>query len=404
MQIQWLKTDTIIPYEQNSRKHSDAQIDRLANAIAKYKWTQPIVVDENFIVLAGHGRLLAAKKLKEDQVPCYVMTELTEADKRAYRVLDNKLAADSDWDIDSLKSELEHLKEIDYDLESFGLDDWDGTDVEFEKEPEALPEDDFQPEGNLQVDVKPGDVVTLGAHIVICGDAKTVDSSAYGAPLLMVTDPPYGVQYDPEWREDHNKFKGKRATGKVTNDDEASWLEVLQRFPGNVIYLWHAGRFAALTALDLKSVGFEIRNQIIWRKQHFVLSRGNYHWQHEPCWYVVRKGTRSGWCGDRTQSTIWDIANRNPFGGEKEDDSTIHSTQKPIECMARPIRNHEPEFVFDPFLGSGTTLIACEALKRKCIGIEIEPTYVQVTINRYRNYCSSQNVPFQCTINGKEYP
>lgn len=211
---------------------------------------------------------------------------------------------------------------------------------------------------------------------------------------LMVTDPPYGVEYDPEWREGHDLNMGKglglkgmaRSLGKVSNDDRVDWTPAYSLFTGDVAYVWHAGIYAGILAANLYAADLLIRTQIIWIKQHFVFGRGAYHWQHEPCWYAVRKGKKSNWIGDRKQSTAWQIENNNPIGHHAEkEQKTGHGTQKPIECMARPIRNHESDAIYDPFLGSGTTLIAAEQLGRVCFGMEIDPVYCDVIRERFKN-------------------
>src|SRR5262245_35544674 len=184
----------------------------------------------------------------------------------------------------------------------------------------------------------------------------------------MVTDPPYGVEYDPMWREEAG-LGPQRQTGPVSNDDRVDWTPAYQLFPGHVAYVWHAGVHAVEVAAGLSRAEFEVRSQIIWAKQHFAMSRGHYHWQHEPCWYAVRNGRPSRWRGDRKQSTIWNVPNLNPMGGDRAEPKTGHGTQKPVELMRRPILNHTErgEVVYDPFLGSGTTLIAAEQTGRVCI-------------------------------------
>src|SRR5438093_8589509 len=178
-------------------------------------------------------------------------------------------------------------------------------------------------------------------HRLICGDATVSGDVARlldnVEPGLMVTDPPYGVDYDPAWRE--KSWRGARSTGKVQADDRSDWREAWALFPGDIAYVWHAGNKADVVAASLQACGFEIRSQIVWAKQHFVISRGHYHGQHEPCWYAVRKGRTEHWAGDRKQTTLWQIANRNAFGGSQDDTSTDHGTQKPVECMRRPIIN-----------------------------------------------------------------
>lgn len=200
----------------------------------------------------------------------------------------------------------------------------------------------------------------------------------------MVTDPPYGVSYDPSWREEVDLGLGKRSKGLVKNDDKIQWTEAYSLFTGDVSYVWHAGKYTDIVLSNLKDCGFEPVSQIIWAKQHFALSRGDYHWQHEPCWYAVKKGKKHNWQGDRTQSTLWEIKNNNSFGNSNTEETFGHGTQKPIECMARPIRNNsiDGDVIYDPFLGSGSTMVAAHQLNRKCYGMELDPKYCQVIIDR----------------------
>ena len=235
-----------------------------------------------------------------------------------------------------------------------------------------------------------GDLWICDGHRVLCGDATDGEQAARllgdSVPPLMVTDPPYGVAYDPEWRERAGLGK-LRQTGRVAQDDRCDWTEAYGRFPGDVAYVWHAGVRTVEVAQSLEQAQFEIRSKIIWGKQHFALSRGHYHWQHEPCWYAVRRGGQAHWCGDRGQSTLWQVANLNPFGGGAGSEPvTGHSTQKPVELMRRAILNHlaAGEVVYDPFLGSGTTLIAAQLTERLCYGLEIDPRYVDVIVRRWQ--------------------
>jgi DNA modification methylase len=247
------------------------------------------------------------------------------------------------------------------------------------------PEIDRAEELRQQYGVEMGQLWACGEHRVICGDCtdKEVVERVLGdvVPVLMVTDPPYGVEYDAAWRNEA-AAKGylayaARRTRPVTNDDRMDWSDAWRLFPGDVAYTWSPpGDHIILTGLALQSAGYAIRNQIMWRKPHFPISRGHYTYQHEPCWYAVKHNAMAHWIGDCNASTVWDIVlDRNVEGG--------HSTQKPLECMARPIRNHAAPDVYDPFLGSGTTLIAAHQLQRRCYGCEIDPGYVAVTLHRY---------------------
>ncbi|MEX0789893.1 MAG: DNA methyltransferase, partial [Actinomycetota bacterium] len=232
-----------------------------------------------------------------------------------------------------------------------------------------------------------GDLWILGSHRLLCGDATNradVERLLAGArPLLTVTDPPYGVGYDPAWRE-RAANEGRlaytaRRTGQVPNDDRADWRAAWDLCPSDVLYCWHAGLHSAAAQEGLEAAGFRTRAQIIWTKPHFPISRGHYHWRHEPCWYAVRKGASTHWCGDRKQTTVWEMAlDPNVSGG--------HSTQKPVQAMERPIRNHDAPSVYDPFLGSGTTLVACERAGRQFFGMEIDPRYLDVSVARWERF------------------
>jgi len=251
----------------------------------------------------------------------------------------------------------------------------------------------------------PGDLWHLGEHRLLCGDstdgAAVAQVLAGERPFLMVTDPPYGVSYDPTWRTDAGMGSAGAARGAVRNDDRADWREAWALFPGAVAYVWHGGLHAGVVAASLLASRFELRAQIVWVKSRPAISRGAYHWQHEPAYfavregeedrwrfvpeheaaaYVVRKGETASWAGGRRQSTVWAIEHRK--------NDTGHGTQKPVECMERPIRNHgEPgDLVYDPFLGSGTTLLAAERARRRCAGLELDPAYCDVIVQRWEAY------------------
>jgi DNA modification methylase len=217
----------------------------------------------------------------------------------------------------------------------------------------------------------------VGEQPFQCGALKALLGDV--APGLMVTDPPYGVEYDPEWRHRAGVNKSAR-TGQVRNDERADWAEAWALFPGNIAYVWHGALHATTVAESLTTTGFTIRAQIIWAKERLVIGRGDYHWQHEPCWYAVR--TKGNWTGDRKQTTLWTI----PSGGQ--DTETIHGTQKPVECMRRPMLNNSSpgQTIYEPFLGSGTTLIAAQTAGRTCFAIELDPLYVDVAIKRWQAF------------------
>lgn len=383
-----VKTDELVPYQNNPRTHSDAQIVKIVRSIEQFGFTNPILTDGDAGVIAGHGRLIAAMKLGLETVPTIELKHLTAAQRRAYVIADNRLAEDAGWDDDLLRLELGDLRDMGFDLDLTGFDPMEidklfgplggNTDPDDVPEPPAVPT------------TCTGDVWLLGPHRLVCGDctdAGVVEAALSGvAPHLMVTDPPYGISYDPGWHvkaaaSGQIKGAGRRGTvGLVVNDDRADWADAWALFPGSVGYIWHASLFGAVVAAGLAQHGFELRSQIVWVKASFAISRGHYHWQHETCWYAVRQGDTGQWHGDRSQSTVWQI--------EKKTSDTGHGTQKPVECMKRPIENNSNpgQAVYDPFLGSGTTIIAAQMTGRVCHAIEISPAYVDVAVTRWQNF------------------
>jgi DNA modification methylase len=228
----------------------------------------------------------------------------------------------------------------------------------------------------------------------MCGDSTWKDDvqKLFGGsvPNLMLTDPPYGVNLDNSWRDDtplQRKGAGNKKT--IKNDDRADWLETYQLFPGNVAYVWHATSQNHVVRQNLIDAGFETRQMIMWNKAVLVIGRSHYHWKHEPCWYAVRKGRDANWVGDRKQTTVWDAASPNHFMGKKDanDDKTEHPSQKPVVLYTIPIENHTKfgDGIYDPFLGSGTALIAAEKTGRKCFGMELDPAYCDIILARWEN-------------------
>ena len=374
------------PYAGNARTHSDAQIAQIAASIEEFGFTNPILADGEGVIIADHGRLLAAQRLGLEKVPVITLDHLTDAQRRALVIADNKIAENAGWDEETLRLEIEALQELEFDLDLIGFSDEELDDLlgGLDGGPEgAVDGEDDVPEPPDDPISQPGDLWILGNHRLLCGDSTVAADveRLLGAvkPLLMVTDPPYGVEYDPGWRNQTGAAKTKR-TGKVLNDDRADWREAWALFPGDVAYVWHGALHATTVAESLIASGFTIRSQIIWAKDRLVLSRGDYHWQHEPCWYAVKKTGKGHWAGDRKQTTLWQIANKD------QDAETVHGTQKPVECMRRPILNNSSpgQAVYEPFMGSGTTLIAAETTGRVCLGIELNPAYVDVAVERWQ--------------------
>lgn len=380
----------IIPYHQNARHHSDAQVDLIAKSMLADGVTAPILVDESGSIIYGHGRRAAAIKNGFEKYPVSIAKGWSEEQKRAVRIKDNSLALMATWNEELLRGELNDLSKAGYDMPLLGFDNISlvtfmanvpsgGTD------PEDTPELPRDPVSRL------GDMWTIGAHRILCGDS-TVEKDVQrvlkqDVPRLMVTDQPYGVDYDADWRNEPQRADSMRRTkiakaiGTVQNDDKADWSGAWRFFSGDVAYVWHGGLRASEAEQSLIRAGFAIRAQIIWNKSTAVIGRGHYHWKHEACWYAVRQGKQANWSGDTKQNTMWDIERPHHHDGE-------HSTQKPVECMRRPIQNNSRpgEFVYDPFLGSGTTAIAASELNRWCLGIEINPAYVDVAVERLQAF------------------
>lgn len=384
LSLEYRPVSVLIPFIRNARTHSDEQVSQIAASIREFGFTNPILLDGDNGVIAGHGRLMAAKKLGMKEVPVIELADLTEAQKRAYVLADNKLALNAGWDNELLKVELQDLQSLGFEVPLIGFGE-DELSALLADRSSGLTDPDEVPEAPVEPVAVLGDVWLLGKHRLVCGDSTTTESVAAALngvePHLMVTDPPYGVEYDASWRNKAGVNAGTAASGKVLNDDRADWREAWALFPGEVAYVWHAGLFAGTVADSLTASGFEVRSQIVWAKSQLAIGRGHYHWQHEPCWYAVRKGKTGHWSGDRKQTTLWQI----PKPAKSE---TGHSTQKPVECMARPIRNNSSpgQAVYEPFSGSGTTIIACEMEGRVCHAIELNPAYVDVAVERWQAF------------------
>lgn len=436
LEVVYKPTASLSPYGHNSRTHTDEQIDQLVASMEEWDWTNPILVTPDDRIIAGHARHLAAKRRGLEEVPTIELGHLTEAQIRAYIIADNKLAENAGWDMDLLSAEVQALYDEGYRIAAMGFDEQEIVRLLAMNNEEGLtdPDDCPEPEPDAVVSVV-GDVWVLGGHRLVNGDctSEAVVASAIGSvvPNLMVTDPPYGVNYTPEWRKTSGLGDGV-AKGLVMNDDRADWREAWALFPGNVAYVWHAGTKAHIVADSLVASGFQIRSQIVWVKNRFVISRGHYHSQHEPVFdavrvaggpapepapelatksrldaradkpregddhendyghevaqYAVRSGASGNWEGDRKQSTVWFI--------DHTKNATGHGTQKPVECMERPIRNNSSpgQAVYEPFCGSGTTIIACQKTGRACYAIELDPVYCDMIIRRWQDYTGSEAV------------
>jgi DNA modification methylase len=374
--------DRLVPSVRNARTHSRAQVAEIAGSIRDFGFANPVLVGEAGDVIAGHGRLAAARQLGLSEVPVIILDALTETQRRQLMLADNRIAQNAGWDLEMLKLELQDLSSVGVDLSALGFSKSELARA-LSPAKTGLTDEDDVPAPSEAATAKPGEIWCLGEHRVACGDSTDAELVARlldcAQPNLMVTDPPYGVVYDPEWRHRAGVNNSKR-TGKVQNDERADWEGAWALFRGNVAYVWHGALHAGTVAASLERQGFKIRAQIVWAKERLVIGRGDYHWQHEPCWYAVRE--KGNWTGDRKQTTLWSISSRD------QDAETVHGTQKPVECMRRPILNNTSpgDLVYEPFLGSGTTLIAAETCGRRCFAVELLPKYVDVAIRRWQAF------------------
>jgi DNA modification methylase len=392
LELKWLDPADVEGNPKNWREHPPAQAHALSSSLDTVGWAGAALFNKRTGRLVdGHLRQKQAQDRGEllpvlvgdwsEAQESYILATLdpiAAAARVNETALDNLLAEiNAAVKSGDLTADTGHLDDLLRDLQRTPAPPTSG--LLPDADPDAVPE-------TAPARCAAGDLWGLGGekgHRLLCGDATCAEDVARllgGAkPLLMVTDPPYGVDYDPDWRNDAAD-KGLIAhaasrVGLVANDDRIDWREAWLLFSGDVFYCWHADRHASSVQASVEAAGFEIRCQIIWAKSRFAISRGHYNWQHEPCWYAVRKGATANWQGDHSQTTLWEITlDANVEGG--------HSTQKPAECMLRAIRNHEGD-VYDPFLGSGTTLIAAESLGRRCYGLEIEPRYCDVILQRW---------------------
>ena len=360
----------LTPYRKNPRIIPDAAVAAVAASLKRFGWQQAIVADPKGVIVAGETRYKAAVLIGLTAAPV-VTIPVREA--RAFRVIDNRTSERTSWDTDLLADALAGLD----DLDIFSFDDVLPLAVTAGKtDPDDIPETPKNPVSRV------GDIWTLGKHRLMCGDAtkpEHVERLLDGAePALMVTDPPYGVNYDSMWRYKIGKNTKGGSYGKSTNDDQSDWQAAYALFPGRIAYVWMSSLALPVAARGLDACGFIRRSLIIWDKGRIVFGRGHYHWRHEPCWYAVKKGGQANWKGGRKASTIWEIK-------KTQKAETGHSAQKPVECMQRAIHNHQGD-VYDPFVGSGTTLIAAEQEQCRCYALEIEPAYVDVSVKRWEDF------------------
>lgn len=395
-----LPVSSLIPYIRNPRKN-DAVVDQMVASIREFGFKIPVLAKSDGSVIDGHLRLKAAQRLGIDEVPVILCDEWTDAQVKAFRLLVNRSANWADWDEDLLKLELQDLKAFDYSLSLTGFD---------AGELEKLLRPAFDEEAENQVLEPPenpisesGDLWILGPHRLLCGDCTKTDVVARLLagiePGLMVTDPPYGIELDSEWRDraglnGHGpaepSYMKRRTEGHknttISEDTRADWSEAFELVPSlQAAYVWHASKFTREVLDGLLRIGFIHHQQVIWDKGRTVLTRTHYWFQHEPCWYVRKKN--APWFGKAGEnSTIWFSPSPKFIMGGSDEEKFDHPTQKPVALMRRPILNHTRpgEFVYEPFSGSGTTMVAAETVGRCCLAIELDPRYVDVAVDRWQ--------------------
>lgn len=379
MQYYLADVSELIPYVRNARTHSEAQVAQIAASIREFGFLSPILVAEDNTILAGHGRLAAALKLGLKKVPCVKENHLTETQKRAYIIADNKLSLNAGWDSELLAVELSELEGADFNLDLLGFDEAELSSI-FDADKDVS-DDDFDVEKELEEPCfsKTGDIWTLGRHRVICGDATKLET--FKTLLedtkvnLVVTDPPYNVNYEG-------------SAGKIKNDNMEddkfyqflfnSFVNMEQAMADDAsIYVFHADTEGLNFRKAFQDAGFYLSGCCIWKKPSLVLGRSPYQWQHEPCLYGWKKKGKHKWYAGRKETSVWEF--------EKPKKNADHPTMKPIALLAYPIKNSSMtnSLVLDPFAGSGSTLIACEQTGRICYAIELDEKYCDVIVKRY---------------------
>jgi DNA modification methylase len=392
--IEWRPLDALIPYARNARTHSDAQVAQIAASIAEFGWTNPILVDGESGVIAGHGRLLAARQLGLDRVPVIELADLTPLQKRAYVLADNQLALNAGWDDALLRVELADLKLGDFDLGLIGFDADTLDDLlADEVEQAGLTDDDAAPEVAAQAVSRPGDVWLLDEHKVLCGDATDADAYAtlLGAELvdMVFTDPPYNVNY-ANTAKDRERGTHRPILNDNLGDDFAGFL---RRACEQMLAVTKGAMYIAMSSSELdtlqaafRAAGGKWSTFVIWAKNTFTLGRSDYQRQYEPILYGWRDGAEHYWCGARDQGDVWFV--------NKPTKNDLHPTMKPVELVERAVRNSSKtrDLVLDAFAGSGSTLIACEKTKRRARLIELDPKYVDVIVKRWQDYTGNRAV------------
>lgn len=387
IKIEQIKTAALTPYARNSRTHSEEQVAQVAASIREFGFTNPVLIDADGVIVAGHGRVMAAKSLGMDKVPCIRLGHLNDAQIRAYVIADNKLAENAGWDEDMLRLEIQHLQSVDFDLSLMGFSDDDLSSLleDEEQQQEGLTDADQVPEAQRVVISRPGDIWTMGKHRLMCGDSTSVEQVQVlmggGMADLLLTDPPYNVAY-----KGGTKDALTIKNDSMSDGDFRKFLQNVYRAanavmrPGAVFYVWHADSEGYNFRGAANDIGWTIRQCLIWAKNSLVLSGQDYHWRHEPCLYGWKDGAAHYWGSDRSQTTLLEF-NRPTRNGE-------HPTMKPVDLFRYQVENSSRprDAVLDLFGGSGTTMIVCEQANRHAYLMELDPKYCDVIIRRWQDF------------------
>jgi site-specific DNA-methyltransferase (adenine-specific) len=384
--VEWLETATLIPYAKNSRTHSDAQVAQIAGSIKEFGFNNPVLIDEDNGIIAGHGRVLAAQKLGLQAVPCIRLAHLSDTQRKAYVIADNRLALNAGWDDQMLTVELQELNAESFDLSLLGFEaDELNALLNPIKETEGLTDEDAVPEVPEEPKTKPGDIYKLGRHRLMCGDSTSIDAVEKlmdgGLADILITDPPYNVAYEGKTKDAlkiQNDSMGDDQFRQFLRDAFVSADSVMKQ--GAVFYIWHADSEGFNFRGACKDAGWKVRQCLIWNKDTMVMGRQDYHWKHEPCLYGWKDGAGHLWAADRKQVTI--ISCKRP----KRND--IHPTMKPVELIEYQLLNNTKgaDIVLDLFGGSGSTLIAAEKNGRVARLMELDPKYCDVIVKRWEDF------------------
>jgi DNA modification methylase len=395
LQIERWPVDRLIPYARNPRTHTEEQVAQIAASIAEFGFVNPVLVGADGVIIAGHARVMAARKLGMGEVPVIVLDHLKPAQRRALVIADNRLAENAGWDEEMLRVELEALREDDFHLDLLGFEDAE-IEALLAQPDEAVTgdtDDDAVPEAPEAAVTVPGDLWLLGDHRLLCGDATQIEAVekvlAGGLANMVFSDPPYNVNYGATMKD---KLRGKKR--KIANDDLGDGFESFLRDAcTNILAVTKGAIYICMSSSELHTLyraftesGGHWSTFLIWAKNTFTMGRSDYQRQYEPILYGWKEGTDHYWCGARDQGDVWFV--KKPLAND------LHPTMKPVELVERAIRNSSKsrDTVLDPFAGSGSTLVACERTHRQARLIELEPKYCDVIIRRFEEFSGKRAV------------